>query len=212
VKYQAPFCKIVCGVISPLLSNIYLDPLDHLMAAAGFEMVRYADDFVILCRTAQDADAALALVREWTAQAGLTLHPEKTHVAHAESEGFEFLGYHFTRGERFPRAKSLKKLKAAIRDKTRRKQRHGIECTIQEVNTTLVGWFGYFKHVTKRYVFEDLDRFVRQRLRAILKKQQKRPGIPKGQDFKRWPNAFFGNRKLFSLKAAHKLACQSSTR
>ena len=200
------------AVISPLLSNIYLDPLDHLMAAAGFEMVRYADDFVILCRTAKDADAALTLVREWTTEVGLTLHPTKTHVAHAVSEGFEFLGYHFIRGERFPRAKSLKKLKTAIRDKTRRKQRHGIECTIQDVNTTLVGWFGYFKHVTKRYVFEDLDRFVRQRLRAILKKQQKRPGIPKGQDFQRWPNAYFGDLKLFSLKTAHELACESSTR
>lgn len=200
------------AVISPLLSNIYLDPLDHMMAEAGYEMVRYADDFVILCRTAEEAEAALALVRQWTAEAGLTLHPEKTHVAHAVTDGFAFLGYHFTRGERFPRAKSLKKLKSTIRDKTRRKQRHGIECTIQDVNKTLVGWFEYFKHVTKRYVFEDLDRFVRQRLRAILKKQTKRPGIPKGRDFHRWPNAYFSERKLFSLKAAHELACQSSPR
>ncbi len=200
------------AVISPLLSNIYLDPLDHLMAEAGFEMVRYADDFVILCRTADEADRALAQVREWTAEAGLTLHPEKTHVAHAVTDGFAFLGYHFTRGERFPRGKSLKKLKTTIREKTRRKQRHGIECTIQDVNTTLVGWFEYFKHVTKRYVFEDLDRFVRQRLRAILKKQQKRPGIPKGRDFQRWPNAYFSERKLFSLKTAHENACRSSPR
>ena len=198
------------AVISPLLSNIYLDPLDHLLAAAGFAMVRYADDFVILCRTAENADTALALVQAWTAEAGLTLHPEKTHVAHAATDGFEFLGYHFKGGERFPRAKSLKKLKATIREKTHRKQRHGIACTIQDVNKTLVGWFGYFKHTTKRYVFEDLDRFIRQRLRAILKKQQKRPGIPKGRDFQRWPNAFFGGHKLFSLKTAHELACQSS--
>jgi RNA-directed DNA polymerase len=200
------------AVISPLLSNIYLDPLDHLMAAAGFEMVRYADDFVILCRSAEDAAVALTLVQDWTAQAELTLHPEKTHVAHAEHDGFEFLGYHFTRGERFPRAKSLKKLKATLREKTYRKQRHGIDCTIGDVNTTLVGWFEYFKHTTKRCVFEDLDRFIRQRLRAILKKQNKCPGIPKGRDFQRWPNAFFGKRKLFSLKTAHELACQSSTR
>lgn len=200
------------AVISPLLSNIYLDPLDHLMAAAGFAMVRYADDFVILCRTADEAAAALTLVQDWTAQAGLTLHPQKTHVAHAEYDGFEFLGYHFTRGERFPRAKSLKKLKTTLREKTHRKQRHGIDCTIEDVNTTTAGWFEYFKHATKRYVFEDLDRFIRQRLRAILKKQQKRPGIPKGRDFQRWPNAFFGKRKLFSLKTAHELACQSSTR
>ena len=128
------------------------------------------------------------------------------------NDGFEFLGYHFTRGERLPRAKSVQKLKTTIRGKTRRKQRHGIDCTIQDVNTTLAGWFEYFKHVTKRYVFEDLDRFIRQRLRAILKKQSKRPGIPTGQDYQRWPNAFFGNLELFSLKAAHEVACQSSTR
>ena len=200
------------AVISPLLSNIYLDPLDHLLAAAGFEMVRYADDFVILCRSLDDAERTMSLVRDWTAEAGLTLHPEKTHVAHAVSDGFEFLGYHFTRGERFPRAKSLKKLKTTLRDKTHRKQRHGIACTIQDVNTTLVGWFEYFKHVTKRYVLEDLDRFIRQRLRAILKKQSKRPGVPKGRDFQRWPNAFFGKLELYSLKAAHELACQSSSR
>lgn len=200
------------AVISPLLSNIYLDPLDHLMADAGFEMVRYADDFVILCRTAEEADAALARVQEWTAQAGLTLHPEKTQVAHAVTDGFDFLGYHFQRGERFPREKSLKKLKATIREKTHRKQRHGIECTIQDVNETLTGWFAYFRHVTKRYVFEDLDRFVRQRLRAILKKQAKRPGIPKGRDFQRWPNAYFGRMKLFNLTTAHQLACQPSSR
>ena len=80
------------------------------------------------------------------------------------------------------------------------------------MNTTLVGWFEYFKHVTKRYVFDDLDRFIRQRLRAILKKQSKRPGIPKGPDFQRWPNAYFSRLKLFSLKTAHELACQSSSR
>jgi RNA-directed DNA polymerase len=200
------------AIISPLLSNIYLDPLDHLMAASGFEMVRYADDFVILCRTAEDAHAALSLVREWTAEAGLTLHPEKTHVAHAVTDGFEFLGYLFARGTRSPRGKSLKKLKAAVREKTRRTNGRSLDATIQDVNATLVGWFEYFKHVNKRYVFADLDRFVRQRLRAILKKHEKRPGIPKGRDFQRWPNAFFGERKLFSLKTAHDLACQSSTR
>jgi len=173
-------------------------------------MIRYADDFVILCRTAQEAAAALALVRDWTAEAGLILHPEKTHVAHAVDDGFEFLGYHFKRGERFPRAKSLKKLKATIREKTCRSNGRSIDMTIQDVNTTLVGWFEYFKHTNKRYVFDGLDCFIRQRLRAILKKHQKRPGVPKGRDFQRWPNAYFRNRKLFSLKTAHENACQSS--
>ena len=83
------------AVISPLLSNIYLDPLDHLMAEQGFEMVRYADDFVVLCRSPEDAAAALAVVKDWTASAGLTLHPLKTRLVDARMDGFDFLGYHF---------------------------------------------------------------------------------------------------------------------
>ena len=81
------------AVISPLLANVYLDPLDHVVAAAGFEMVRYADDFVILCRTAEDAQQALTLVHRWTEAAGLQLHPEKTHLVDLQRSGsFDFLG------------------------------------------------------------------------------------------------------------------------
>src|SRR5258705_7088123 len=72
------FC--VRGAVSPLLSNIFLDPLDHLMAERGFEMVRYADDFVVMCRSQEDVAAALAVVQQWTASAGLTLHPTKTRL------------------------------------------------------------------------------------------------------------------------------------
>ena len=78
------------GCISPLLSNIYLNPLDHLMAEQGFEMVRYADDFVILCRSPEEAARALAVVQAWTVEAGLTLHPDKTKVVDAQVAGFEF--------------------------------------------------------------------------------------------------------------------------
>ena len=74
------------AVISPLLSNIYLNPLDHQMAQAGFEMVRYADDFVILCRSPEEASRALALVQDWTAEAGLTLHPTKTRDRRREGQ------------------------------------------------------------------------------------------------------------------------------
>ena len=81
------------AVISPLLANIYLDPLDRLMAERGYRMVRYADDFVILCRTREEADAALDLVRYWVADNGLTLHPTKTHVGDCRlpGQGFEFV-------------------------------------------------------------------------------------------------------------------------
>jgi RNA-directed DNA polymerase len=109
------------AVLSPLLSNIYLDPLDHLMAEAGIAMVRYADDFVILCGTEAHASAALALVQQWTAAAGLTLHPTQTRIVDAARPGgFDFLGYHFERGRHWPHPKSLKKLKASIRARTRR--------------------------------------------------------------------------------------------
>jgi RNA-directed DNA polymerase len=79
------------AVVSPLLSNIYLNPLDHLMAGAGHEMVRYADDFVVLCRTAADAAGALSVVKDWTASAGLSLHPTKTRLVDANTDGFDLL-------------------------------------------------------------------------------------------------------------------------
>ena len=96
------------------------NPLDHLMAQQGFEMVRYADDFVILCRSPEEAARALAVVQEWTAEAGLKLHPEKTKIVDATKPSFDFLGYRFERGRRYPRPKSLQKLKDAIRAKTKR--------------------------------------------------------------------------------------------
>src|SRR5271165_6967852 len=108
------------GCISPLLSNIYLNPLDHLMAQQGFEMVRYADDFVILCRSPEEAANALALVQQWTAEAGLKLHPEKTKIVDTQTDAFDFLGYRFKRGRRYPRSKSLRKFKDEIRAKTKR--------------------------------------------------------------------------------------------
>src|SRR2546428_9294654 len=110
------------AVISPLLANIYLNPLDHLMAQKGWQMVRYADDFIILCTSAEEAQNALATVRQWMEQAGLSLHPTKTRIVNAsEPGGFDFLGYHFERGYRWPRQKSLDKLKEALRAKTKRK-------------------------------------------------------------------------------------------
>jgi RNA-directed DNA polymerase len=200
------------AVISPLLSNIYLDPLDHLMAQRGFQMIRYADDFVILCRSREEADEALALVRQWTEQAGLTLHPTKTKIVDAVAEGFDFLGYHFEHGKRNPRVKSLTKLKDAIRAKTRRNNGRGLSKLIEDVSYILKGWFGYFKHVTNRYVFTSLDKWTRARLRSILRRRLKRRGRSQGRDHQRWPNSFFSERGLYSLNTAYVLARQSLTR
>jgi RNA-directed DNA polymerase len=199
------------AVISPLLANLYLDPLDHAMAAAGFEMVRYADDFVVLCRTEADAQRALALVREWTEAAGLRLHPQKTRVvAMHQPGGFDFLGYHFEGDRRWPRQKSRQKLKDRLRQKTRRTNGHSLACIIADVNRTLRGWFEYFKH--SHGSFQTEDAWVRTRLRAILCKRRGHAHHPTGRDHQRWPNAFFAAQGLFSLTQTHATLRQSLSR
>ncbi len=201
------------AVVSPLLSNIYLDPLDHLMAARGFEMVRYADDFVVMCRSQEDAAAALAVVQQWTAAAGLTLHPTKTRLVDEREHGFDFLGYHFEAGKRWPRSKSRKKLRDTIRAKTKRTSGQSMTQIIADVNRTLRGWFEYFKH-SYRPTFRMEDGFVRRRLRSILRKRSRRKGSAKanGADQTRWTNACFVALGLFSLQQAHAAVCQPSCR
>jgi RNA-directed DNA polymerase len=200
------------AVISPLLANVYLNPLDHSMAAAGCEMVRYADDFVILCRTETDAHRALALVATWTQAAGLTLHPDKTRVVDATQRGgFDFLGYHFERGYHWPRTKSVQKLKDALRAKTRRTNGQSLALIIEDVNRTLRGWLEYFQH-SPRSSFVPLDKWIRMRLRSILRKRHHRSGCGRGRDHQRWPNAFFATHGLFNLTTAHAHARQSVSR
>jgi RNA-directed DNA polymerase len=199
------------AVISPLLSNIYLDPLDHLMAARGWEMVRYADDFVILCRSAEDAARALEAVQQWTAEAGLSLHPTKTRLVDATAGNFDFLGYRFEKGRRYPRTKSLDKFKDTIRAETPRTSGESLSRTILTLTPTLRGWFEYFKHSYKT-TFPYLDGWIRMRLRSILRKRHGLNGRGRGSDHQRWPNAFFADQGLYSLKTAHELASQSSLR
>lgn len=200
------------AVISPLLSNIYLDPLDRLMFKKGYEMVRYADDFVILCRSEEEAKEALETVRQWTQGVGLTLHPEKTRIVDAgQKGGFDFLGYHFERQYKWPAKKSLKKFKENIRSKTKRTNGYKLEDIISNANMTLRGWFEYFKHSHKT-TFKPIDSWIRMRLRSILRKRQGKSGRGRGIDHVIWPNAFFAGHGLFSLTAAHMLACQSSRR
>jgi RNA-directed DNA polymerase len=192
------------AVMSPLLANLYLHALDELMRDRGHRMVRYADDFVVLCRSREEAEAALAEVREWVQANGLTLHPEKTHIGdwRQPGEGFEFLGYRFEAGRRWVRKKSLATLRQKVRDKTRRNRGDSLERIIADLNPLLRGWFQYFKHAYWT-TFTDIDGFVRRRLRALLRKQEKRPAFGRSlEDSKRWPNAFFANKGLFTLYTA----------
>lgn len=191
------------AVISPLLSNIYLDPLDHRLAQLGYEMVRYADDFVILCRSHSEAQRALAEVEEWTTAAGLRLHPEKTRIVDATQRGgFDFLGYHFERGLRWPSKKSLRKIQDKIRAKTRRTDGHSLQRILTALVPVQRGWFEYFKH-SHWTIFEKLDKWIRMRLRSILRHRRKRKGRSRGLDHNRWPNAFFAEQGLFSFTAAY---------
>lgn len=192
------------AVISPLLANLYLDPLDHRLAQLGFDMVRYADDFVILCKDEASATQALEIVRSWTTQAGLTLHPEKTRLVDmTRPGGFDFLGYHFaSTTKHWPRKKSLARFRDAIRAKTRRANGQSLPAIIADVNRSTVGWFGYFKH-SYHTTFNYLDGWIRKRLRSILRKRVGLKGPGRGRDHQRWPNKFFQQHELFSLAVAH---------
>ncbi len=226
------------SVISPLLANIYLDPLDKLMAERGYRImpkaclqhdVRYADDFVILTRSKEEAQAALALVRGWVAENGLVLHPvraehgyamTKTHVGgrvedarlrhdRIPGQGFEFLGYRFEAGRRFVRKKSMKKLKDAIREKTRRTRGDSLAVVVADLNRSLRGWFGYFKQAHPT-TFSDIDKMIWRRLRGLLRKQEKRPSAGYCRDdHRRWPNALFATAGLVALHTAWQTARQS---
>jgi RNA-directed DNA polymerase len=199
------------AVISPLLANIYLHPLDRQMKQQGYRMVRYADDFVVLCRTAQQAQAALEEVKSWVEQNGLRLNADKNHVGDCRQagQGFEFLGYRFEAGQRWVRPKSFKALRERIRVKTRRTRGDSLAKIIGDLNPMLRGWFHYFKQAHP-LVHEMIDGFIRRRLRALLRKQEKRPGRGRClDDHRRWSNAFFATQGLFTMITARGLASQS---
>jgi len=188
------------AVISPLLANLYLNPLDHEMEKRGWALVRYADDFVVLCRTKAEAETVLAFLREWTESAGLTLHPTKTRIVHATEEGFDFLGWHFGGGKKWPRKKSLQKLQDKLRPLTRSTNGRSLREITAKVNPILRGWHGYFResHPTG---LSGPDGWLRRRLRAMLRKREKRPGYGLSKaDSRRWPNRWFAAQGLFSLE------------
>jgi RNA-directed DNA polymerase len=197
------------GVISPLLANIYLNPLDHLMSGKNEQMVRYADDMVILCPSAEGAASVLQTLREWASLAGLELHPEKTRIVDMgqTQAHFDFLGYRFWRGKtsgrirRFIRPKSGKKLREAIKPLTRRTSGQSLAAIVQRLRPKLQGFFGYFKHASANSL-NSMDGWIRGRLRAILRRRAGLRGRGRGLDQHRWNNHYFTELGLFSLKEA----------
>ena len=195
------------AVLSPVLSNLYLNPLDHLMADEGFEMVRYADEFVVLCRSEFEADVALQMITDWVESAGLTLHPTKTKIVDSRVKSFAFLGYSFRGDKIYPRRESLAKMQTRIKELTPRKRSGSMESIAAELNRVLIGWFGYFRHC-RWTIYFDLDVLIRRRLRRLLlKRHRKNPKrLPRKQ---RWPLAYFANAGLYSLREAHFRFAQS---
>ena len=162
------------GVISPLLANIYLHPYDEAMTQAGYKVVRYADDILILCRNKAEAEQALSRTREiLEARLGLKLSPEKTKLVH-KSQSFEFLGYVFGSGYsdyKMPRNRAVKSFKEKIRWMTRRQQPKTMLRVIEDLNPVIRGWRNYFKHGCSKRIFWELDCWIENRLRAFKVKR-----------------------------------------
>ncbi len=206
------------GVISPLLSNVYLHAFDRAMTESGLgELVRYADDFVVLCRSEQDANAALGMAGEILGGLGLKLHPDKTKVVDLRDgrEGFDFLGWHFRarvsgrlleRGvrryylHRWPSRRSLKRLRAKVKAKTGR-NRVGvgdIRVLIAELNPILRGWGTYFRTGNAADEFRTIDRYVAWRLKRLLVKRKGR-NLRAGE-FAAWTEDWFVGLGLHRLR------------
>lgn len=190
------------AVLSPLLANIYLHSFDEEMTRAGYKLVRYADDFVILCRTSQEAEQAREKARQTLKDMGLQLHPEKTRLVDATKERFQFLGYDFCPNGRWPRPSSKQKLRDAIRRKTPRKPGKSLRMVIASLNDTLRGWYAYFRYCSWS-TFKEVDGSTRRRLRSILRGFQKRKKSARLSDNFRYPNHIFEKLGLFSLDKKH---------
>ena len=189
------------GVVSPLLANILLHAMDEELEARGIAWVRYADDFLLLCETRAEAEAALDVVREILERLGLTLSPEKTRIAHLE-EGFDFVGWHYQGHQRWPRNKSVKAFRLKVREKTRRLRPGSMELICAEINPVLRGWFVYFRDGNSGGTFGDVTGWVRRRLRSILHRRHKGHGIGSRDLNRKWPNRCFSAWGLFDLEAA----------
>lgn len=159
------------GVISPWLSNLVLDDLDKVLEAKGYRHVRYADDFVVLCRSREEARQALDDVKEVLGNLGLTLHETKTRLTDFW-EGFEFLGYRFRRYCVGISPRAIERLKAKVRMLTRRQQGRNVDAVLGDLNPVIRGWARYFGMGQVKHVMTHLDRWIRMRVRAFRLKRK----------------------------------------
>lgn len=178
------------GILSPLLANIFLHALDEQMQAQGYTWVRYADDFVILCRTKQEAQAALMWLQAVLAEMGLALSEAKTRLVHLE-EGFDFLGWHYRGSQRWPREKSVRGLKIRIREKTRKNRPDSMERICQQLAPLLRGWYNYYRDGNSAASMGKVSSWTRRRLRSILHVRRKGRGIGKQHLNFKWTKAHF---------------------
>lgn len=199
VKYQTSGTP-QGGVISPLLSNIYLTILDNELSAQGCRFVRYADDVVILCRSKEEAHQALCLIRKVLKKLKLELNEEKTRVT-TFAQGFDFLGFHFSRRHRGVGTKSLEAFYANVRRATRRRQcDRRVEEVIETLNPAIRGWGNYHRQGHNAGLFDKLDRWIRKRLRSYIHKRWRSQTSPTNDEFRR-----LGLLSLCSLKRSDQL-------
>jgi group II intron reverse transcriptase/maturase len=171
------------GVISPLLSNILLTPFDREMRKKGYQLTRFADDWVVTCKTRAEAKSAIATARKILGELGVVLHTEKSRIVHVR-QGFEFLGYKIKRGSQglklsldkirsgvvtgglyaYPREKSIRHFMEQIRKRTRRKAPIKTQELIEELNPVIRGWGNYYCKAHVRKLFNRLDRWILRRL------------------------------------------------
>jgi len=209
------------GVISPLLANIYLHEVDTALTEQHYRVVRYADDLIILCKTAQEAKLALSALELQMQRLTLKLHPDKTKIVdmNQPSARFTFLGYEFARIANwedrnirlYPSKKSETKLRWQLRLKTSRLNGNAMSTVVKRVNVSLRGWFEYFKHCS-RGAFKAQDSWVRARLRAILEKRTHHRSRGHGTAHFRWTNEYFHQLGLFCMEQQRLLLLQSACR
>jgi group II intron reverse transcriptase/maturase len=159
------------GVISPWLSNLVLDHLDKAIEREGWRHARFADDFVVLCRSREEAQRALTVVKEVLGTLKLSLHETKTRLTDCE-QGFEFLGFHFRHYRLGIRESSLERFKDRVRSLTRRQQGRNVDAVLADLNPVLRGWAGYFGVAEVSLTFRYLDSWIRMRMRGFKYKRR----------------------------------------